>query len=169
MKKLAITGLSIAIVIIGIFSYWIGAAEPYAQMIVAPSLISHPHMLIAFTLGFPSNIYGRFVRLQDANYIDAGVRFEQEKVWVYEELTWAGTSAHEDTLTGLVTLKGYKPKEDSVSVLFKLRDHAYVGDSEPPLQLATGPYTVQIEYKVLWFSRSRTFTLGEPYRYSPLP
>lgn len=169
MKKLAIAGLCAIIIIIGVFMYWVSTAKPHAQFITTPPVGDSSHVLVGFTLGFPSKIYGRFVRLQGAQYTDAGVRFEQEKVWVYEDMVWGGTTAHEDTLTGLVTLEGYNPIGEYVSLLFKLRNNAHVSEAEPPLELDSGPYTISIQYKVLWFSRSCNFTYGTPIRYTLVP
>ncbi len=139
-------------------------------MFVAPSIANHPHLLIAFTLRFPSKIYSRFVRFQDACYTDAGVRFQQERAWIYEELLWAGTSADESTMTDLVEIDNYAPKgKEYISFMFKLRDNAYVGPSNAPLKLSTGPYKVTLRYKVLWFSRIKEFSYGEPMKYAVLP
>ena len=164
MKKLATACLGAVIILIGVFIYWISTVEPHADYVTTPPLGNSSHALVAFSLGFPSPLYGRFVRLQDARYIDAGVRYEQEKVWGYEILDWGGTREHEDTLSGLVNLKGHKTKRKYIAVLFKLRDGAYVSETMSPLELDTGPYTINIQYKVLWFSRSLTFTHGNPVR-----
>ena len=138
--------------------YWVATAEVACGMIVAPSLGNHPHFLVGFTLRFPSELYSKLVRIENATYVDHGGSFVQENSWVYEEPTYAAISAHESTLTGLRVIDSYAPQgRQSTGFLFKLRNGAYVGPAETPLQLPTGPYSVTIRYRVLWFVRTVTF------------
>lgn len=163
MRSLVVVALLAIGLSLSGFAFWAATAEPHQEAFVVPPFANDPYYLVGFTLRFPSPLYSKLVRLQAASYTDEKGRFLQEDAWVYEQPTYMCTAADEGTLSGLHNVSSYAPKGGSVTFLFKLRNAAHVSTASKPLELDSGPYTVTLRYKVLWFSRTVSFSYSPGY------